>query len=163
MADDPNPDATPEAAPDPKRENDAVTKNDRPAYRTERRVFGGTALFLVPWTVLYWASSGDRAGEILLVGCIAALSIVTAYLWVRSARLPPRSEDLAEIPGPAPQAALVDAPREEVHHAPIFSVWPLVMAGAATLLGLGLAFTVWIAVPAGLLLAFAVYGYARET
>jgi hypothetical protein len=37
------------------------------------------------------------------------------------------------------------------------------MAAAATLLAFGAAFTLWVAIPAGLLFAIAVIGYARET
>jgi hypothetical protein len=124
------------------------------AYRTEVRVFGGTGLFLVPWTVLYAVSSHERAGALLLAGCAVALLALAGYFEVQSRRVDSRPSD-HDLP---PEAKPVRVPA----HPPDVSVWPLVMAAAATLLGLGLAFTVWVAIPAGLLLAVGVLGYARE-
>jgi hypothetical protein len=129
-----------------------------PAFRTERRVFGGTGLFLVPWAILYGVSSDERAGVLLLAGCAVALLVLAGYFEVVSRHVAARPEDEED-----PVAVAAPPAEMTVHQAPEISVWPLVMAGAATLLGFGLAFTVWVAIPAGLLLAVGVFGYARET
>jgi hypothetical protein len=124
------------------------------AYRVEVRVFGGTGLFLVPWTVLYAISARERAGALLLAGCAVALLALATYFEVQSRRVDSRPSDVDV----APEVDVVP-----VHaHPPDISVWPLVLAAAATLLGFGLAFTVWVAIPAGLLLAVGLIGYARE-
>jgi hypothetical protein len=126
----------------------------RAAYRTEVLVFGGTGLFLVPWTVLYVVSSDDRAGGLLLAGCAVALLALASYFALQSRRTDVRASE-RDLPSDVDEVA--------VHgHAPAMSVWPLVIATAATLLGFGLAFTVWVAIPAGMLLAVGVLGYARE-
>jgi len=124
-----------------------------PAFRVERLVFGGIGLFFVPWLIIYVATEYDQAGALLLaVGAIALLAIAAYLTW--SARgLPSRPSD---------RSAAVEA-STPTHHAPDVSLWPLVMGVGAMLLGFGLAFTVWVTVPAGLFFLFAIIGYARET
>jgi hypothetical protein len=132
------------------------------AYRSERLVFAGTGLFLVPWTVLYAASSGDRAGALLLAGCAVALLAIAGYLQLQARHVGRRPSD-ADADAAAEEApAVAAAASVQAAHPPDVSVWPLLMAGAATLLGLGLAFTVWVVIPAGLLLVAGVLGFARE-
>lgn len=123
------------------------------ALRVERWIFAGTGLFLVPWTVIYAVSSDDRAGSLLLAGCAGALLALAIYLTLAARDVPARPEDSDD--GPTPEL--------EAHHPPAISIWPLVIGFAATVVGFGIAFTVWIAVPAGLLLALGVLGYARES
>jgi hypothetical protein len=150
------------------------------AYRDERLVFAGTGLFLVPWTVLYAASSEDRAGALLLAVCSVALLAIAGYFQFQAARVARRPSDVAvqaaatetaaeaeagtlRTEAPAAGAGTLQTEAQVAHpHPPEVSVWPLLMAGAATLLGLGLAFTVWVVIPAGLLLVVGVLGYARE-
>jgi hypothetical protein len=133
------------------------------AYRSERLVFAGTGLFLVPWTVLYAVSSDDRAGSLLLAVCSLALLAIAGYFQLQSGRVDRRPSDPdAEDAALAADAGAVPPKEVEAVHPPEASVWPLLMAGAATLLGLGLAFTVWVVIPAGLLLVAGVLGYARE-
>ena len=124
------------------------------AVRAERWIFAGTGLFLVPWAVIYAVSSDDPAGSLLLTGCAVALLALAAYLASAGRGVPRRPEDLDDA---APQATAVH------HHAPAVSLWPLVIGTAATLIGFGIAFTVWVAVPAAGLLALGVLGYARES
>jgi hypothetical protein len=121
-------------------------------------VFGGTGLFLVPWMILYATTTDEPAGALLLAACSVALFVITGYFELQARRIERRPSD-EDVAVEAP--ATVEAP-EPAAHGPEMSVWPLLMAGAATLLGFGLAFTVWVAIPAGLMLAVGVYGYARE-
>lgn len=116
-------------------------------------MFGGIGLFFVPWLIIYVATEYDRAGALLLaVGAVAMLAIA-AYLTYSARGLPSRPED---------RSSVVEASTPS-HHAPEVSLWPLAMAAAATMLAFGLAFTVWVTVPAGVLFLFAIMGYARET
>lgn len=124
-----------------------------PAFRVERWVFGGIGAFFVPWLIIYLATEYDRAGALLLaVGAVAMLAIA-AYLTYSARGLPSRPSD---------RSAAVEASTPPLHVHDV-SLWPLVMAAASTLLAFGLAFTVWVVVPAGLLFVFAILGYARET
>jgi hypothetical protein len=129
------------------------------AYRTERQVFGGTGLFLIPWTVIYVVSTDEPAGGLLLGACSVALLALAGYFEWQARRVDRRPSD---VDVPATAGARVPPATPGTAHPPDMSVWPLVMAGAATLLCFGLAFTVWVAIPAGLLLVFGVLGYARE-
>jgi hypothetical protein len=125
----------------------------RGALGIERWVFAGTGAFLVPWAIVYAASSDEPAGEALLAVSAISLLGLAAYLTLASRGVPPRAEDHDAAPVPT----VVD----EHEHA--VSIWPFVIGGAATLLGFGMAFTMWVAVPAGGLLALGLLGYARES
>ena len=122
------------------------------ALRVERRVFAGVGAFLVPWAVLYAATSDDEAGAVLLFVSAAALLAVAGYLTMAARGVAPRASD-------DPDAAPTDAH----HEAPVPSLWPFLIGGGATVLGFGLAFTSWVAVPAGLVLGIGVIGYVRES
>ena len=123
-----------------------------PALRVERWVFAALGAFLVPWTVIYVVSSDDRAGGLLLALCAVALLGLAAFLAAAGRHVAGRPEDDGDARPTAP------------HHAPLsVSVWPLLIGLGATVLGFGMAFTSWVAVPAGLLIALGVAGYARES
>jgi hypothetical protein len=124
-----------------------------PAFRVERRVLGGLGLFLIPWLTIYALTEHDDAGALLLGLSAVALLAIAVFLLFVSRGLTSRPSDRSNEP----------PPERLVHHPHVMSIWPLVMAAAATLLGFGAAFTLWVAVPAGLLFAIAVVGYARET
>lgn len=129
-------------------------RRPRSAMGIERWVFAGTGAFLVPWTIVYAVSSSDEpaGGTLLTVSAVSLLGL-SGYLTFASRGVPPRAEDHDTAPLPG----VVD----EHEHA--VSIWPFVIGGAATLLGFGMAFTMWVAVPAGGLLALGLLGYARES
>jgi hypothetical protein len=123
-----------------------------PALRVERTVFAALGAFLVPWTVIYVVSSDDRAGGLLLALCAVALLGLAAFLAAGARHVARRAQD--------DEAASPEPP----DHAPLaVSVWPLLVGIGATVLGFGMAFTSWVAVPAGLLIGLGVAGYARES
>lgn len=130
-----------------------MDEGSSPAFRVERRVFAGVGLFLVPWLIVYVATEYDDAGALLLGLCAVALLLVAGYLLYASRGLASRPSDRRHAP----------PPEHVEHHPHVLSIWPLVIAAAATLLGFGAAFTAWVVVPAGLLFAFAIVGYVRET
>jgi hypothetical protein len=125
--------------------------------RTLARIYAALFLVLVPFTVVYGIGTYEPAGNVLFLGFLLAFVFLGAYAWriVRRAgdRTPP--EDRVDaLPGDA-VGIVGDFPSR--------SVWPLSIAGGATLLALGLAFNVWIALPGLLLLLTAVVGFAMET
>jgi Cytochrome c oxidase subunit IV len=123
------------------------------ALRVERRIFLGIGAFLIPWTAIYVLTSDDEAGGLLLALSAVAMLAVAAYLAGSSRGVPIREED---DPASTGEPILHTAP-------PPLSVWPLLIGGGATILGFGMAFTSWVAVPAGLLIAMGVIGYVRES
>jgi hypothetical protein len=122
--------------------------------KTEWRVTGGAGVFIVPWAVLYWVTSGERAGSVLLAGCALSLLALAAYLVVSNRGRPARP---ADRPDGEPSPATVQLGRF-----PTRSPWPLVSGGGAALIGFGLAFTAWLALPGALILVVGVVGLAAE-
>jgi hypothetical protein len=121
----------------------------------ERRVVLGTGLFIVPWAILYWFVSYERAGSLLLAACAVALLGLAAYLLVAFRHRPPRPEDRPDgVPAAEPT---------ELGRFPSRSAWPLVAGAGAVLIGFGLAFTAWVALPGVLILAVSLVGLTAET
>ncbi|HEX7094465.1 MAG TPA: cytochrome c oxidase subunit 4 [Acidimicrobiales bacterium] len=122
-----------------------------PAFRVERWVFAGAGVFLVPWTIVYVTTEYDQAGALLLALAAVALLVIAGFLTYSAQGRPSRPADRSVAP-----------PETLVRHEPEVSVWPLAMAMGAMLLAFGIAFTVWIAAPAALVLLLAIVRYARE-
>ncbi|MDQ3956967.1 MAG: cytochrome c oxidase subunit 4 [Actinomycetota bacterium] len=133
----------------------------------ELRVFVRAALFIALISVVYRFVSGELAGTVLLLSLLVALVLVVvtgAVLGraVRDAR--PRGGLVARLVGLEDGGGDIPAPLE-VEEEPVVraSPWPLGVAVAAMLVGLGLLFGAWLWVPgAGLGLSVA-YGWITQT
>lgn len=128
--------------------------------KTLVRVYVGLFGLIVPFTVVYGIGTSEPAGNVLFAAFLAALAFLAVHAWRivrRYADPTPWPEDRAEGAVTDPDAIGV------VGDFPARSVWPLSIAGGATLLALGLAFNGWIALPGLLLLLTAVVGFALET
>jgi hypothetical protein len=123
--------------------------------KTLVRVYAGLFVLLVPFTVVYGIGTYEPAGNVLFTAFLAAFVFLGVYAWrivVRFGQPPEDRPDATQAEGAG-----------EIGDFPSRSVWPLAIAGGATLLALGLAFNVWIALPGLLLLLTAVLGFALET
>ena len=124
------------------------------------RVYVGLFGLIVPFTVIYGVGTGEPAGNVLFAAFLAAFAFLGVHAWRivrRYAEPTPWPED--RVDGLVTDADATGA----VGDFPSRSVWPLSIAGGATLLALGLAFNAWIALPGLLLLLTAVVGFALET
>lgn len=128
--------------------------------RTLVRVYVGLFGLVVPFSVVYGIGAHEPAGNVLFVAFLVALAFLAVHAWRivrRYADPTPWPEDRADGGITDPDAA------GPVGDFPSRSVWPMSIAGGATLLALGLAFNIWIALPGLLLLLTAVVGFALET
>jgi hypothetical protein len=124
------------------------------------RVYVGLFALLVPFTVVYGIGTYEPAGNVLFAAFLVAFAFLGVHAWriVRRYADPvPWPEDRADGLATDPDAS------GPVGDFPSRSVWPLSIDGGATLLALGLAFNIWIALPGLLLLLTAVVGFALET
>lgn len=114
--------------------------------KTEGAIFVGVAVFFLVVTGVYWFTSYETTGTVLLLLTAGLGAIPGAYLVWASRRMEPRLEDQEEA----------DASRGAgvVGTFPESSVWPLVFAIGIGLAGVGFVFGVWFALP-GLALALA--------
>jgi Cytochrome c oxidase subunit IV len=121
--------------------------------RVQILVFAGIGGFLLLITGVYWFTSDEEAGAVMLLLTAGLAAVAAAYLRVQEYKLA-RSE-------PAPGAAAEAAGHE--HYLPHASVWPLGVGVAAFLLANGLVLGVLFLVPGLLVLALSLAGFCAQT
>jgi len=139
----------------------------------ELRFFLRTALYTALIAVLYWIVSYEWAGSVLLafVAVATGLMVVAFFVAVHATRgeltagtrgalrragaVVARVVGFAEPRGPAGAAPLA-AGLEPI---PLGSIWPLLGAAAAVMLGLGLVYGPWLVLPGIALLAITIWGW----
>ena len=123
--------------------------------RVQALVFVGTGAFLALIGAIYWFSSYEPAGTVLLVLGLGLGVIPGAYLLWRTASAPALAEDRADADpgdGAGPLGTF-----------PASSVWPVVLAGGVALTGVGLVFGVWAALPGLIFVVVAFVGATLES
>jgi hypothetical protein len=124
--------------------------------KTETRLVLIGAMFVGVLAAIYWFTSYEDTGAVLLAVTSLAYAFLTTYLYLQVRRLrqgPARPEDMenGEVSGEI-----------EIGYFPAASVWPAAMALGAVLVALGLVFGYWFFVIAAIVLVGAVIGYATE-
>jgi hypothetical protein len=114
--------------------------------KTEGAIFVGIAAFFTVIAAVYWFTSYEEAGSVLLLLAAGLGAIPGAWLILVSRRTPPRLEDQEDADAAAGAGPVGTFPES--------SVWPLVFALGIALAGVGFVFGVWFALP-GLPLALA--------
>ncbi|GAB3985079.1 cytochrome c oxidase subunit 4 [Plantactinospora veratri] len=137
--------------------------------KTEWKLFSIVSIFLALAAVVYGVWTAGESGRVEWIGTVAlALSfLLTAmcggFFWFVSRRIDPRPEDRAD-------AEISDGAGEVGFFSP-GSYWPVGLAAAATVTGLGLVFWQWWLIGAGLIavifgacgLLFEYYSGTRRT
>lgn len=122
--------------------------------KAEYRLFAGAGAFLAVTATAYWFVTYEDAGTTMLAMGVAAVLLVAGWLLVQSRRTAPRPED-------RPDASPGDG-AGDVGYFPASSIWPLVIAAGAVIIGNGLVFGVWLGLTGGLLLLVGLLGFAKE-
>ena len=129
--------------------------------RIEARLFLGVAAFFWALALGYGIWSANTQGHVEVVGVVGLIlsgglvGIPGGFFWFVSRRIDPRPEDRAD-------AEIAEAAGEVGFFSP-GSYWPVTLAGAATVVGLGLALVqVWLVVIGVLFLLFAIGGLLFE-
>ncbi len=123
--------------------------------RVQGLIFAGTAVFMVTIGAIYWFTSYEPAGTVMLGLCIG-LGVIpgVALLWW-SRRSPVLPEDRAD--------AVPDDGAGRIGSFPESSAWPIVLAAGAAMTAAGLVFGVWAAIPGMVLVLLAFVGGALES
>jgi cytochrome c oxidase subunit IV len=118
-------------------------------------VFVATAAFLVTIGLIYWFTSYEPSGTVLLLLCVGLGVIPGTYLLQRSRRAPALPEDRPD--------ASPDELAGRIGSFPESSVWPFVLAIGAAITGVGLVFGIWATVPGVVVLGVAFVGASLES
>ena len=129
--------------------------------KVEARLFLGVATFCWVLAVVYgfWTHSSQHHVEVVGVAALllsgGLLGIPGGFFWFVSRRIDPRPEDRSD-------AEIAEAAGDFGFFSP-GSYWPIAVAGAATVTGLGLAFVqLWLVIVGALFLMFAIGGLLFE-
>jgi hypothetical protein len=123
--------------------------------KTESWIFFGVTAFFVVIGLVYWFTSYEDAGAVMLAAS-AGLGLLTGgYLYLQARRMTPRPQDrenasLREGAGP-------------VDEFPTASIWPVALAFGATVLATGLVFGLAVVLLGGALFVIAVIGMVQES
>ena len=123
--------------------------------RTQGLVLVGTAVFMAVIAAIYWFTSYEPTGSILLAVTIG-LGVIPGAFLLRASR---RSGDLPEDRDDADP----DDAAGDIGWFAASSVWPVVLAGGAAMFGIGLVFGVWAGIPGALLIVSAFVGGTLES
>jgi hypothetical protein len=129
--------------------------------KVEARLFLGVAVFLWLTAIGYgvWTDITQHHVEVVGVAALilsgGLLAIPGGFFWFVSRRIDPRPEDRSD-------AEIAEAAGDFGFFSP-GSYWPVTVAAAATVTGLGLAFTqLWLVIVGALFLLFAIGGLLFE-
>ena len=123
--------------------------------RTGAKVFLGSATFALVISMAYWFVTSEPTGTALLVSMILAPGLMAAYAASVSSGPTRPPQDRPDADPSAPDA-LVLGPVVPA------SIWPIALGGGALLVAAGLAYGVWLLLPAGAVFLVTVVGLARE-
>jgi hypothetical protein len=118
-------------------------------------VFVATAAFMVTIGLIYWFTSYEPSGTVLLLLCVGLGVIPGTYLLQKSRRSPALPEDRPD--------ATPDELAGRIGSFPESSVWPFVLAIGAAITGVGLVFGIWATVPGVVILGVAFVGASLES
>jgi len=122
--------------------------------KIESYLFLFLAIFFVPVTIVYWTLSGDPTGTTALVLTIGLAAMIGGFLAYTARRMEARPED-------RPDAEISDGAGEMGFFSP-HSWWPVALAGATAVVGLGLVFGPWLGLIGGAFVLVAVFGLLFE-
>jgi hypothetical protein len=137
----------------------------------EVRFFLRTALYTLTITVIYWFVSYEIAGSILLLtlGLAAIFFVVVGIVMIRQAGKHSIPGDTRPATGlqrlvgfDEPNGGGAGPLEVEDDLIPSSSIWPLLAAVAAFLVGLGLIYGGWMWGPASVLAVVALWGWVTQ-
>ena len=123
---------------------------EKAGVRAEARVFLVVAAGVLLWFVVYWLLSYERAGMTLLLLTAVMTAVLGGYFLLQARR------------HPDPAAAAGGSPADGVY-LPHASVWPFAIGIGAVLVGNGIALGLWAVFPGAALLAYGIWGFARQS
>ncbi len=132
----------------PEGEVDAEGADEQRAFSVQARVFALIGLFMFVASVGYAAWTQEPAGSAMLALSGGLATVTAAYLgW-------PRKAD---------GAGAETGAGDETPWFPEASIWPFAVAGGAFLVANGILLGLWLLLPAGLVMFFAVAGFVTQS
>jgi prepilin signal peptidase PulO-like enzyme (type II secretory pathway) len=123
--------------------------------RVEARVMIGVGIFFAVVLAVYWFTSYEAGGTVMLFFTILLGLLPGSYFLWWSRRMPPRPEDNPD--------ATMEEGSGTVGSFPEQSIWPLTLGAGCALCALSLVFGLWFAILGAALAFGAAAGYTIES
>lgn len=123
--------------------------------KVESRFYLGLAAFFAVIGAIYWFTSYEDAGSVMLVAAALLGLMVGAYLLVQSRRMSPRPEDRAD--GTIAEGA------GSIGQFPAPTVWPFVFGLGATILATGTVFGAYVVAAGAIVVGLGLTGMVRQS
>lgn len=136
--------------------------------RVPLRLFLAIGVLLGVITVIYWSTSYEEGGVVMLLAAALLGLWIGSYLWLQQRGSAAATIERAERAGEQVAAEGHALPgtgvaEGRVHYLPHASAWPfLIGLGAATLAN-GLVLGLWVTVPGAAVLALGIAGFIGQT
>jgi hypothetical protein len=122
--------------------------------RDEVRVYLGVTAFFIVIGLVYWFTSYEDAGSVMLAASALMGLVAGGSIWFLSRHAPPRAED--------DSSATIAQGAGEIGIFPTQSIWPFAVGLSAALFASGFAFGVWLVLAGGAGFVLAILGYIAE-
>jgi Cytochrome c oxidase subunit IV len=128
--------------------------------RVPLRIFGFIGAFLVAVGILYWVTSDEHAGTVMLLGAAILGLWIAAYLWLQFRA--DEDDSVRALP-----TARAEGDREASPHGGMYlphaSAWPFAIGLGGATIANGLVLGLWVTVPGVALLVLGIMGFARQS
>jgi hypothetical protein len=122
--------------------------------RVQVWIFAGTGAFLLAAGLVYWFTSYEDAGTVMLLLAAGLAAIAGGWLWVQDRKLARAAAGVGAAHG---------TDEAEEQYLPHESVWPFAIGSAAFLALSGLVISTWVLIPGVFLLAIGIVGFAAQS
>jgi hypothetical protein len=122
--------------------------------RSEAAVFLGVTTFFVVIGIVYWFTSYETAGSIMLAASALMGLVAGGSIWLLSRHAETRPEDRDD--------ATIEDGAGPVGVFALSSIWPFAVGLSAAVFASGFAFGVWLVLVGGAGLVLAILGYVFE-
>lgn len=122
--------------------------------KSEARVFLGVTVFFIVIGIVYWFTSYEDAGSVMLAAAAVMGLVAGGAIWFVGRNTAPRAEDLPDATQ-ADGAGIVD-------EFPTESIWPFAVGLSGAILASGFAFGAWLVIIGVATLALSLVGYIQE-
>lgn len=129
---------------------DVTEVDDRADGKVPWRVFGGIGAFIAVLGAIYWWTSYEHAGSVMLTVAAVLGLWAGAFLWRAARRI--------EVAPPG-----TSGPEQGTTYLPDASPWPIGIGLGLTLVLNGLLIGTWFLVPGVMVLAVSVLGWAHQS
>jgi hypothetical protein len=123
--------------------------------RTEAFFYLGIMVVFAILGVIYWFTSYEDAGTVMLAGTALMGVFAGGYLFLQSRKYPPRLEDRAD--------ATVAEGAGDVDSFPSNTYWPLVLAFGAAVTASGFVYGIWLVIGGLIFFLWGIIGWVAES